>query len=271
VDSILSRVVTRPPSLLRALAYAAGIAAVVLGAQLALALLPLSRADALALDVSASAATLALLAFAVAALLPTPPAVRLGLARGRLDARRIALATLGVVALSHAAEAALDLAGVVSPGLLRFDDALSGLDPAAALFPLLAITLGSACGEEIFFRGLLQRGLAPRLGAPAAVALASLAFGAAHGDWVHGAAAALLGAVLGLVAHAADSIRPAIAAHAVNNAAALLEKILDLQLPSGPVATPTLLAGALTLACVACAAAVRAPAPRLQPAPRPSE
>jgi membrane protease YdiL (CAAX protease family) len=262
--------VTRSPSFRRALGYALALVAVVLAAQLAFALLPLSRADALALDATASALALALLAFAVAAFSAEPAALRLGFARGRLGTRHVAIATLGVLALSHALEAAVDLSGAVSPALGRFDDALAGIDPAAALFPFVALTCASAFGEEVFFRGLLQRGLARRIGAPAAIALASLAFGAAHGDWVHGAAAGLLGAFLGLIAHAADSIRPAIAAHAANNAVALLEQLFDWQLPAGPIATPTQLAGAVTLACVACAVVVRA-GRRLQPELRPTD
>jgi membrane protease YdiL (CAAX protease family) len=262
--------VTRSSSFRRSFGYALAIAAVVLAAQLAFALLPLAPADALALDAAVSALVLALFAFAIASFAAEPAPQRLGFARGRLGRREVAIATLGVLALSHAAEAAVELLGVESPALVRFDAALAGLDPTAALFPFVALTFASAFGEEIFFRGLLQRGLARRLGAPVAIALASLAFGAAHGDWTHGAAAAALGVFLGLVAHTADSIRPAIAAHAANNAVALLEKLAGWELPAGPVATATQLAGALTLACVAAALVLRA-GRRLQPEPRPAD
>jgi len=264
-------VVHRSRSLAGALAFAGGIAVVVAVAQVALAGLALSRAAALSVDALASAATLGLAAGAVASLGEQSVAERLGLRRGRLDARQIALAMLGIVAFSHAMEAALELAGIVSPGLTRFDDALGGLDLEGAIFPLLALSLGSAFGEELFFRGLVQRGLAPRIGVVPAIGVGALAFGAAHGDWAHGAAAALLGVFLGVVTHAAGSIRPAIAAHATNNAVALVEKVADLQLPSGSLATPALLVAALTLACVALVGILRPSRRALQSPSRPSD
>jgi membrane protease YdiL (CAAX protease family) len=250
--------------LLRAFVLASGIAVLVIVSRWMLAVLPLSRSDALAMDALTSAAALAFVALAVASYGDVPAAARLGLGPGRFGAARIAIATLGLVALSHAAESAVTLSGVASPGLARFDAALDGLGIRDALFPILALALGSAAGEELFFRGLVQRGLAPRIGAVAAIAAASLLFGVAHADWAHGGAATLLGVYLGVVAWAAGSIRPAIAAHAVNNAAALLEKLADLHFPVGPA---TLAAG-LTLACVALWALLREP---LQSPARPSD
>ena len=52
--------------------------------------------------------------------------------------------------------------------------------------------------EEALFRGAVQGGLAGRIGAPAALLLASLAFGAAHLiTWTYGVMASLIGAYLG--------------------------------------------------------------------------
>lgn len=251
-------------SLLRAIVLAPAIAVLVIAAQWTLAVLPLSRADALAMNALVSAIALACVALAVASFGDVPLRVRLGLDPGRLGAASIALATLGLVALSHAAESAVTLSGVDSPGLARFDAALGGLGPREALFPLLALSVGSACGEELFFRGLVQRGLAARAGAALAIVASALLFGIAHADWAHGAAATLLGIYLGTVAWAAGSIRPAIVAHALNNAAALLEKFADFHFPAGPV---TLGIG-ITLACVALWVALRAP---LQSPARPSD
>lgn len=255
----------RPPrSLFRAILLASGITVLVIAAQWTLAVLPLSRADALAMNALVSAAALACVALAVASFADAPLTARLGLGPGRLGAGRIALATLGLVALSHAAESAVTLSGVASPGLARFDAALEGLGPRDALFPLLALTIGSATGEELFFRGLLQRGIAARAGPAIAIAATALLFGVAHADWAHGAAATLLGIYLGMLAWAAGSIRPAIVAHTLNNAAALLEKLANLEVPAG---AGTLGVG-LTLACVALWAALREP---LQSPARPSD
>lgn len=259
----------------RALLYAAAIACVVGAANLALAALSLSRADALAIDSLASAAVLALVACAIASFEHAPLTQRLGLRRGALRGGQIAWAALGIVGLSHAAESAVRLLGVASPSLLRFDDALGGLGFESLLLPFVAIALASAAGEELFFRGLLQRGVAARLGNATAIAIASLAFGIAHGDWVHGAVATVLGVYLGVVAARADSIRPAIAVHVANNAVALLEKALDLSFPDGPIATPVSLVAWVTLGCVGLATigARRAPGPvtALQSPPGPAE
>ncbi len=247
-------------SVVRALAIASGIPLVVLAAQFALATFPFARADALALDALASAASLALVAIAAASLGREPIAQRLGLGAGCLSPARVALAAVGLVGLSHAAESLLHLSGASSPGLARFDDALAGLSLSRIGFPLAALALGSALGEELFFRGLLQRGLAPVLGRSAAIAGVALAFGVAHGDLAHGAAATLLGLYLGVLAWASGSIRAPIAAHVLNNAVALFEVACELRFPEGPVATPLALAAGMTLACVALVA-MRSPAP----------
>ena len=238
-------------SVVRALAVASCILPVVLAAHFALAMFPLASANALALDAVASAASLAILAVAVASLGHEPIAQRLGLRAGRLSPARVALAAIGLVGFSHAAETLMHLSGVTSPGLARFEDALTGVPLSRLGFPFVALAIGSACGEEIFFRGLLQRGLVPVLGPAAAIGGVALAFGLAHGDPAHGAAATGLGLYLGVLAWRSDSIRAPMAAHALNNSVALLELATDLHVPEGPVATPLLLAISLTLTCVA--------------------
>ena len=125
-----------------------------------LARFSLGSADALAVDALGAAASLTLLAMAAAALGREPIARRLGLGAGRLPRVSIAIGTLGILALSHAAEALVLWSGVPSPGLERFDDALAGTPPAQLGLPLFALAVGAACGEELFFRGFLQRGLA---------------------------------------------------------------------------------------------------------------
>jgi len=208
----------------RAAAYAAAIPLVAGAAAFALARFPLAPADALALAALDSASRLALAAAAIGSLSREGLAKCLGLGRGRLPWSAAVLGLLGLLGASHAADAVLVLVGgAQSPGLARFDVALARLSPESLAFSLLALALGSAVGEELFFRGLLQRALEPRLGAAGAIAVAALAFGAAHGDWVHGGAAAVLGLYLGALAQAAGSIRPAIAAHAANNALAVLQ------------------------------------------------
>jgi membrane protease YdiL (CAAX protease family) len=223
-------------SLARALAFAGAIPLVLAATGAALSALPAADADALAWQALAAAASMALLAGAGASLSEQGLARRLGLGAGRLRGRRAALALLGLLGLSHATEGILRLAGLdASPALARFEDALGGLGPRALAFPLLVLALASASGEELLFRGFVQRGLERVASAPVAIALAAAAFGAAHADWAHGGAAFALGLYLGTLARAAGSIRIAIAAHALNNAVAVLETAFGVRLPeSGP-------------------------------------
>ena len=237
----------------RAAAFAAAIP-LVAGAAAAIAALPLAPADALSVDALDAASRLALAAAAGASLSREALASRLGLGPGRLSRTAAALGVVGLLGASHASDAVLVMSGVApSPHLARFEEALRGLAPAALGIPLAVLVLGSAFGEELFFRGLVQRGLEPRLGAPAAIAIAALAFGAAHGDWAYGAGAAVLGLYLGALAWSARSIRIAIAAHALNNGIAVLEAAAGLRAADPPLA----LLGGLAAAGLGLAAITR--------------
>jgi membrane protease YdiL (CAAX protease family) len=226
----------RRRAIARAVAFASAIPLVVLAAVVALAALPPGGTASLAVEALAAAATLALLAASGAALSRQQLARRLGLLRGRLGLRSTLAGALGLLGLSHALEVLLQWSGVgLGPTLLHFDVALSGAAPGAVALALAAFTLGSAVGEELFFRGLLQRGIEPVLGPTAAIALAAAAFGVAHADWTQGSAAFVLGLYLGALVHAGGSVRPAIVAHGVNNAAAVLEAAVGLRGPThGP-------------------------------------
>jgi membrane protease YdiL (CAAX protease family) len=187
----------------------------------------------LALQALASAAFFVVLAFGAASLPPGPPgaAARLGLGRGRLAGWAMALLCVGLLALSNALESAIRLLGRKGEGALgTMERTLEGTRGPELAFALLAIAVGSAVSEEIFFRGLIQRGLARVLGrgalrraAPAlAIGAASLLFAAAHGDRIHGTAAFFLGLYLGAVTWLADSVRTSALCHVLNNTAAVL-------------------------------------------------
>ena len=168
---------------------------------------------------------LAVFAIGIAFAFPGPIARRLGLGRSRLPIGAVIALTLGTLGLSHAIDAALSLSatraleGSVATGISRGLAGPRGWDFAIAL---LGSVIAPSLGEELLCRGLLQRGLVRWIGPAAAIAITSLFFGRLHGELVHGAIAACLGAYLGLAAYWSDSTRPAIAGHAANNFAALL-------------------------------------------------
>lgn len=105
-----------------------------------------------------------------------------------------------------------------------------GIHGATAWAVLVLITcVGAPLVEELFFRGLLQPRLVTRFGPTIGIGAASLVFGAAHlVAWegpvtlAYGWSIAGAGLVLGLVRHHSGRLGPAIAAHAIFNAQAML-------------------------------------------------
>jgi membrane protease YdiL (CAAX protease family) len=182
---------------------------------------------------------LAILAIGVAFALPGPMTRRLGLGKSRLPVGAMIALAIGTLGLSFAVDSAMALTlpraieHSVATGISRGLGAARGNDFAIAL---LGTAVAPAIGEELLCRGLLQRALVLVLGPAAAIAGASLFFGWLHGELVHGAIAALLGAYLGVAAYWSDSTRPSIAAHMTNNFVALLGSsgLVSISLPAVP-------------------------------------
>lgn len=82
---------------------------------------------------------------------------------------------------------------------------------------LLAVTIAAPLGEELFFRGFFQRGLALNRGAPRAIVVSAFVFSAFHLDVVGLTARFELGVLFGILAWRSGSLWPAIGAHAANN------------------------------------------------------
>ncbi len=104
---------------------------------------------------------------------------------------------------------------------LEFMIPQSTLDIVIAV--LLALTAGFC--EEVIFRGYLQRqfGLMAK-NAWIGIALAAVAFGASHGyeGWQRMIIIAVFGAMFGVVAHYAKSLRPGMMTHALHDSIALV-------------------------------------------------
>ncbi len=149
-------------------------------------------------------------------------ALRIGLAPGRLDAVRVLALVLGFLALSNATHGAVVWLGLLEGTTLAEIDRVAGEQgPAHPLLIWLAFALAPALGEELMFRGFLQRLLALRWSGAVAVLGSAAVFGAAHLDVVHGAAAGMLGAYLGAVAQRSGSLRPTLLCHVANNSLAV--------------------------------------------------
>jgi membrane protease YdiL (CAAX protease family) len=188
---------------------------------------------------------LGIAAFAGAALSPRSPWERLGLRRGRLTGGQTALLIAGTLGASLALEGLLDLTGLKENSTLgEFERQIAGVRGPSLLLAVLAFGIAPGISEELLCRGLLQRGLVRRFGAPLGISLASAMFGALHVDPIHAASAAALGLYLGIASHLAGGIRASIACHTVNNLVALGTGAF---LPgSAAEALPSIAAGGLT-------------------------
>jgi membrane protease YdiL (CAAX protease family) len=87
---------------------------------------------------------------------------------------------------------------------------------AIAMFAVLP-----AVCEEIVFRGVLARSLGRRMSLISAAAISAVVFSAYHLSLVQALPTLTLGMVLAMIAVRADSIAPAIVAHALNNGLAI--------------------------------------------------
>ena len=214
---------------------------------------------ALALGALGLEMMLALFAVGGALLSRRPLVERLGLGRGVLSSGSIALLLLGTLSLSLALDGVIEWWGLrEGSSLAAFEERLAGARGLDLLVTLAAVGLAPGLCEELLCRGLVQRGLEPRLGAPAAVVLAALLFGALHVDPVHGAFAVLLGLYLGTVAALSGGIRAAVFCHASNNLLAVCFAALWPEAPR-PGPAGILAAVALALACLAAVAHRRPP------------
>lgn len=80
------------------------------------------------------------------------------------------------------------------------------------------IVLGAPLIEELFFRGLLQRSVARRLGPTWAVAISAVTFGLAHFQPVQLVGLIAFGAVLSVLAQRSGRLGPSLVAHMAFNA-----------------------------------------------------
>lgn len=197
---------------------------------------------------------------------PAGPRARLGLLRARLARSSWPLALL--------ATAGFILGGVAFMALLQGAHALPEIgaerralaeafrvhDPrpmarlALSLMLLVAGALLPALGEELMFRGYVQRRLLERWRPPWAIGVTSALFALGHGDIAYAAFTLPVGLWLGYLAWRTGSIVPGIAAHAFVNG------VFQTGLLAGAAAGPTpsfaaFLVGAFAV-CAACALAV---------------
>jgi uncharacterized protein len=163
--------------------------------------------------------TLAFGAAAVAVFVSVLPLGRQALpALGLVPAgwRPIVLGTLATLAVS----VAVSMVGPQPESLKDVVDIMRG--PTMLTASIVVFGLLAPVAEELIFRGLLYGWLEGRWNARVAWIVSSLAFAAAHLDLTHIALVLPLGFLFGWLRWHTGSLVPSLAAHAINNSAAVL-------------------------------------------------
>lgn len=175
----------------------------------------------LAAQVVATCGMLTLLALAGARLRRTGARETLRLARP--SATVLVVAGLGVIPVGIVIDETTFLLHTLAPsvfdstGLSMFVESFATFSTGGFVVATIAVTVGPALGEELFFRGFVLRAAGNDLNAGAAVALSAFLFGVLHLDMLQGTGAGLIGAYLGFAVLVTGSIWPAVVAHGVNN------------------------------------------------------
>lgn len=179
-------------------------------------------AEALAGSALSTSMVAVSLAMAGALLRRTSLQDALGLKTGHIGLGRLGIVALGAIGLSHLCGEVLRRTSLFEESFLQhLEVTLTGLNGNELMLAAAGLVIAPAIGEELLFRGLLLRGLLPRVGPASAILVSSILFGAAHIDPGQVIATSLLGVYLGVLAFASGSTRGAIACHMLNNAVAL--------------------------------------------------
>jgi membrane protease YdiL (CAAX protease family) len=97
-----------------------------------------------------------------------------------------------------------------------------GSSPAAFLWSVLVLVLTPAFCEELFFRGYVQKSIELNLSPQKAVLFTGLVFALFHMEWFNIVPLTLLGWYIGYIYVKSDNLLVPVAAHGVNNLAALV-------------------------------------------------
>ncbi len=165
------------------------------------------------------------------------------------------IAPLGIIALGPTSDLLVRAMAHIAPdfslGTLEALSELTRAHPAWVLWPLLALLPG--VGEEVFFRGMIQRSIA----SPAwAIGISAVAFALFHGDPRHVAGVLPLGVYLAWIGHRSRSLWVPVAAHVANNSAALAASALLDHAPDETIEPDLALLGVSWIAVAAVIAVI---------------
>jgi membrane protease YdiL (CAAX protease family) len=145
------------------------------------------------------------------------PVAALGLARA--DLRYVGAAILIGASVWYLNLSLIELLPLPDGGVKTLQDIVDGPHLVLAVFALAVLP---AICEELIFRGILVRSLATRFVPAAAVVISALVFAAYHLSVLQLIPTFTLGVLAGAMTLRAHSVIPAMTAHMINNAIAIL-------------------------------------------------
>jgi uncharacterized protein len=176
---------------------------------------------------------------------------RLRLGSTPLSWRRVLLMLVGVLAISEAMGAVVDIVGWGEKGALgALTGAMRQFSGSSYLALVMILGLFAPVAEELFFRGFIQTRLVGRFGAWPGILITAFLFGLLHLDGIHTPLSLVIGVFLGWAAVASGTVLVPVLLHVANNVTSV---VLTAYLPATGPAWSNLVIFALSMAVAVAA------------------
>jgi membrane protease YdiL (CAAX protease family) len=195
--------------------------------------------------------TLLLVALVGGAAAPEGLLRRLGLGLAPLHRRRVLLMLVGMLGISEALGALVDILGWAEKGALgAWAGAIRQFSGPSFLALVMVLGLFAPVAEEMFFRGFIQTRLVARFGAWPGILITAVLFGLLHLDPIHTPLSMVIGIFLGWATVASGTLLVAVLLHAANN---VTSAVLTAFLPDVSSTGASLVVFGLSVAAAAAA------------------
>lgn len=116
----------------------------------------------------------------------------------------------------------IEEAGLLTKYFESMNESMAPLMQGNIIISILAVGIIAPFEEELLFRGVIYKTLNKNISTRWAIIIQAILFGVAHGNFIQGSYATLLGIIFGYVTYKTKSLWPAIIMHVVNNSIATI-------------------------------------------------